>query len=142
MLPGVIYAYQGALRPELRSLTGKECDHRSVLADLIGVGTFECGDVKGHLELQIMNTRKNPRRKPGEQGSSNEDRTTTRGKPKPPEGKDERHKRQSHPASADARAPGGSLGEDRGTGSESEAEANEERGEEKREHETRAENTR
>ena len=66
--------------------------------------------------------------------SSNEHRATARSKAQPPEREDERNERQSNPRGTDARTPGGRLGEDRGTGSERETEADEKRGAENSEH--------
>jgi|TARA_Y100000022_G_scaffold173581_1_gene161161 hypothetical protein len=68
--------------------------------------------------------------------SSNEHRATARSEAQPPEREDERNERQSNPRGADARTPGGSLGEDRRTGSECETEADEKRGEENSEHDS------
>ena len=73
--------------------------------------------------------------------SGNEHRATARREAQPPKGEDERNERQRNPRGADARATRGSLGKDRGTGSESETEANEERGAENSEHDKRAKNT-
>ncbi len=73
--------------------------------------------------------------------SSNEHRATARSKAQPPEREDERNERQSNPRGTDARTPGGRLGEDRGTGSKSETEANEERGAENSEHDKASKRT-
>ena len=45
--------------------------------------------------------------------SGDKDRATARSKAKPPEGKDERHERQSHARSANTRATRGSFRENR-----------------------------
>ena len=66
--------------------------------------------------------------------SSNEYGATATREAQPPKSEDERHERQSHARSADARATRGSLTEDGATGSESKTEANEERGAENSEH--------
>ncbi len=66
--------------------------------------------------------------------SNNKHGATARGKPQPPERKDERKQRESHARGANARATRGRLGKDRATRSESETKANEERGAENSEH--------
>ena len=95
-----------------------------------------------HLELQIKNTRKNPRQTPGRSGSSNEDSTATRSQPKPPEGENKRQHKRMQPRGTNARLTRRGLTENGVARSEGGCKANAEGTEEEREHRTQAENTR